>query len=264
MYKIGEFSKLAKTTIKTLRYYEKEKLLIPFFVDDNGYRYYKAMQLLDLAKIMSLRQIGLSIEEIKNVLNSNNLNEVLNKRKIIIEKELKEYKYQLSKINYLIKENNIMYEVITKELSECIIYYKEGIIKDYNEISNFIISSENECKATNPDIKYVEPDYSYMNYLDSEHKHENIKIRYCKAVTEMGVSNETIEFVKLKPVFAICTYHKGDYKNLGNTYAFLMNYIEKNNYKIIDNIRERYINGIWNKEDTNEWLTEIQIPIKQK
>ena len=39
MYKIGEFSKLSKTTIKTLRYYEKEKLLIPHFIDSNGYRY---------------------------------------------------------------------------------------------------------------------------------------------------------------------------------------------------------------------------------
>ena len=237
MYKIGEFSKLAKTTVKTLRYYEKERLLIPFFVDDNGYRYYKAIQLLDLSKIISLRQIGLSIEEIKNVLNSNNLNEVLNKRKIIIEKELKEYKYQLSKINYLIKENNIMYEVVTKELPECIVCYKEGIIKNYSEISNFIISSVNECKATNPDIKYTEPDYSYMNYLDSEHKHENIKIRYCSAVTKMGTQNETIKFIKLKPVFAICIYHRGDYKNISNAYAFLMSYIKKNNYEIIDNIR---------------------------
>lgn len=62
MYKIGEFSTLAKVTIKTLRYYEKEKLLLPCFVDDNGYRYYETTQLLDLAKIISLRQVGLSIE----------------------------------------------------------------------------------------------------------------------------------------------------------------------------------------------------------
>ena len=40
MYKIGEFSVLSKTTIKTLRYYEKEGLFIPSFVDENGYRYY--------------------------------------------------------------------------------------------------------------------------------------------------------------------------------------------------------------------------------
>ena len=39
MYKIGEFSKLARTTIKTLRYYEQAGLLNPSFIDDNGYRY---------------------------------------------------------------------------------------------------------------------------------------------------------------------------------------------------------------------------------
>ena len=33
MYKIGEFSILSKTTVKTLRYYEKEKLLIPAYID---------------------------------------------------------------------------------------------------------------------------------------------------------------------------------------------------------------------------------------
>ena len=41
MYRIGEFSELSKTTIKTLRYYEKEELLIPAHVDeDTGYRFY--------------------------------------------------------------------------------------------------------------------------------------------------------------------------------------------------------------------------------
>lgn len=41
MLKIGEFSKLAKMTVKTLRYYNEIGLLKPIFVDDNGYRYYQ-------------------------------------------------------------------------------------------------------------------------------------------------------------------------------------------------------------------------------
>lgn len=104
MYKIGEFSKLAKTTIKTLRYYEKEKLLVPSFIDTNGYRYYETMQLIELAKIVSLRQIGLSIDEIKNVLIGRNLKEILDVRKQVIEEEMKRYQYQISKINYLLRE----------------------------------------------------------------------------------------------------------------------------------------------------------------
>lgn len=62
MYKIGQFSSMSKTTIKTLRYYEKEGLLKPIYVDLNtGYRYYDTSQLVDISKIISLRQIGISM-----------------------------------------------------------------------------------------------------------------------------------------------------------------------------------------------------------
>lgn len=264
MYKIGEFSILAKTTIKTLRFYEKEKLLLPYFVDSNGYRYYETFQLLDLAKIMSLRQVGLSIKEIKQVLDEKNLIEALNKRKTVVEEELKEYKYQLSKINYLLEESNMKYEVITKQLPEYVVYYKEGIIKDYSEISDFILSSADECLAINPNIKCIEPDYCYINYLDGEYKEKNIRIRYCQAVNDWGIPNKTIKFMKLKPVMAVCTYHKGEYNNLGETYGFLIKYIEENGYEIIESPRECYIDGIWNKENVSDWLTEIQIPVRKK
>ena len=56
MYKIGDFSKMSKTTIKALRYYEKEGLLKPVFIDQNtSYRYYESSQLVDISKIVSLR-----------------------------------------------------------------------------------------------------------------------------------------------------------------------------------------------------------------
>lgn len=42
----------------------------------------------------------------------------------------------------------------------------------------------------------------------------------------------------------------------------LLQYIEENGYEICGNIRESYIDGVWNKESENEWLTEIQIPVK--
>ena len=68
MYKIGEFSSMSKTTIKTLRYYEKENLIKPVYIDQNtGYRYYETSQLVELSKIISLRQIGISIIDIKKI-----------------------------------------------------------------------------------------------------------------------------------------------------------------------------------------------------
>ncbi len=69
MLKIGDFSKMSKVTIKALRYYEKENLLKPVYIDLNtGYRYYETSQLVEISKIISLRQIGLSIKDIKNIL----------------------------------------------------------------------------------------------------------------------------------------------------------------------------------------------------
>ncbi len=47
---IGDFSKMAKVTVKVLRYYEK--ILVPKYVDEsNGYRYYESNQLLDLFRL---------------------------------------------------------------------------------------------------------------------------------------------------------------------------------------------------------------------
>ena len=265
MYKIGEFSILAKTTIKTLRYYEKEKLLIPNFVDkETNYRYYEANQLVDLAKIISLRQIGLSITEIKSVLKGNCYNDILKNRKRNIESQLITCKNQLTKINYLLEGKVMDYEVITKELPECTVYYKEGRIKNFSEIVNFILSSAAECKRTNPNVKCISPDYCYVNYLDKEFKEENMLIRYAQAVEKAGIPNEQIKFENLKPVNAICIYCKGSYENLPNAYSFIMNYIEENNYEIIESPRERYIDGMWNKNSEDEWLTEIQVPVKKK
>lgn len=87
MYKIGDFSSMSKTTIKTLRYYEKEGLLTPAYVDlYTGYRYYETSQLVELSKIISLRQIGVSIKDIKSILQGYDMEKILNKRK----KELEE------------------------------------------------------------------------------------------------------------------------------------------------------------------------------
>lgn len=81
MYKIGDFSKMSKTTIRALMYYEKEGLLKPAFIDQNtSYRYYESSQLVDISKIISLRQIGLSIKDIKKVLDGQDMSLILNKR----------------------------------------------------------------------------------------------------------------------------------------------------------------------------------------
>lgn len=69
MFKIGEFAKLADVTIKTLRYYEQKKLLLPEVVDPtSGYRYYAPKQLLTIKRIALLKEQGFTLKEIHQLL----------------------------------------------------------------------------------------------------------------------------------------------------------------------------------------------------
>ena len=49
---------------------------------------------------------------------------------------------------------------------------------------------------------------------------------------------------------------------LGEAYAYIYNYAKANGYKPSGFVRECYIDGIWNKDDPCDWLTEIQLPIE--
>lgn len=141
MYKIGDFSNMSKTTIKTLRYYEKEGLLKPVYIDLNtGYRYYETSQLVELSKIVHLRQAGLSIKDIKNILDGQDLIEVLKYRKKEIEKQLFNYNTELSKINYLL-EGNMKNKIFVKEIPSYIIYYSDGVISDFSKITEFVLNA---------------------------------------------------------------------------------------------------------------------------
>ncbi len=266
MYKIGEFSTLTKTTVKTLRFYDEADLLKPEYVDPyTGYRYYTTQQLNELQRLLALRQAGLTIEDVKKINGGASQLGVLNSRLGDMEKELSEAEQRRARLVGLInriKENQSMeYQAIIKELPEYTVYYKQGVIKDFSGITEFILGSANECIAANPDIKCVEPDYCFVTYLDGEYKEKDINIEYAQAVTAAGKETDTIKFRRLKSGNAVCVYHKGSYSGLGKAYAFIFDWVEKNGYKAVEFPRERYIDGMWNKETEDEWLTEIQIPV---
>ena len=265
MYKIGDFSNMSKTTIKALRYYEKEGLLKPVYIDQNtGYRYYETSQLVEISKIISLRQIGLSIKDIKNIIDGYDMENILNKRKKEIEYNLTIFNTQLSKINYLLEGNNMKNEIFIKEIPSYIIYYRDGIISDFSKISEFVLQSGTECAKVNPNLKCVTPNYCYISYLDGEYKEKDIKIRYAEAVEKFGNETNQVKFMKADAITAVCIYHKGSYENLRDSYNTILKYIEDNNYEIIDNVRECYIDGCWNKDNVDDYLTEIQFPVNKK
>ena len=270
MYSIGMFSKIYKVTVKTLRHYDKTGLIKPCRVDKKtGYRYYSNGQLLRMHRIISLKQMGLSLDEIRIVLsNESAIKDVLLKKASEVKINLSLEMSRLSQIQNYLKtlEGELVkmgYDVIIKQLPEVIVASMRQIIPDYNAFFDLcpnVMAKEMQKLGC---ICAV-PEYCFNIYHDGEYKETNIDVEICEAVTEMKEDSQILKFKRIKEVpVAACVLHKGPYQKLGITYGHIFKWIEDNHYKIAGHPRESYIDGIWNKESEEDWLTEIQVPVKK-
>jgi len=124
MFRIGEFSQIARVTIDTLRHYDALGLLKPEKVDPfTGYRYYSARQLLSLNRILALKEIGFSLEEIARIFQENltteQLRGMLQGQLIRAQSEAESAQLRqeriLTRLHYLNLEDNMpKYEVSVK------------------------------------------------------------------------------------------------------------------------------------------------------
>lgn len=264
MLRIGEFSCLAKTTVKTLRYYDEIGLLKPVFVDDNGYRYYQIDQLNELLKIVELRKLDIPLLDIKEVLkNNSNLQKVLEKQRMNLEKELNKKITQISLIEKYIskaKKGEFMEKYEAKEIvvPSKSVYYKHGVIDSMQDLFNFVLSAGKECGRLNPTLKCK--NYCYVTYTAKEYKEKDVELEYVEEVESIGVENETIKFRQDPEIMALSIIHRGKYENLQEAYAYAVNYVKENSYSISGPIREVYIHGCWDEENEDNYVTEIQIP----
>ncbi len=263
MLKIGEFSLLSMTTVKALRFYESEGLLLPASIDEwTGYRFYETKQLEDAARIKSYRQLGLSISEIKSIFSGEDVKKILSAKAEELRALQQNTEKQLSVIKFIMEENKMKYQVTLKVIPEMLVYSSETVLKKYSDLMEWIPSVGEECMKLNPGIKCAIPPYEFCEYLDGEYKETDIKIRHSEAVTEAGKENEHIFFRTLPSCKVLSIYHKGAYENIGEAYAYIMDYAEKNGYTVAGIARESYIDGIWNKDSVNDWLTEVQLPVE--
>lgn len=269
-FKIGEFSKLSQVTIKTLRHYEEFKLLIPFEIDQwTGYRYYDISQLEKMNQIIYLKKIGFSLEEIKDMFDNEAEWPDDAAIKIKIDKcqdDLQQLLWRHAELEKLRKQsykNESMENIFVKGLPARIFATHRRVIASYSELFNLcpnIIGPEMHrlgCEC--PD-----PQYCFTVEHDSEYTGHDIDIEYFEAVSKKGKDSDIIKFKELPEVpIALCMNHLGAYEEMPKTFAVLYAHAEKNGYNVLELPRFNYIDGIWNKENVNDWLTEIQIPVEK-
>lgn len=267
MLKIGEFSKLTKTTVKALRYYDKIGLLKPAFIDsDTAYRYYTEEQLETARKIQTLKGVGLSCEKIQSILqNGSDSKAVLCLHRQELETLKATIDGQLERLENLINPGEKQrYYPVVEEIPEYTVYYSQSFVKDVNHIMDFIRLTLRELKSSNPDVEIPQNDYCCIIYPDKSYRESDIYVEYVQSVDKPGTETPVIKFRTLAGITAVSVTHYGGYENLHDAYAVAVNFAVENGYKICGNPRERYLKGSWNRKNKEEWETVVQIPVKGK
>ncbi len=135
MYKIGELSKLCQLPVKTLRYYDSIGLLVPDEIDRfTGYRYYSAAQLADCHRIVALKELGFSLDEICCHINASVSDDVvamLNAKEAELREQLKSTETQLRRLDAVRKiiteGEQQMYNVIIRSSDSVRVAYVRQI-----------------------------------------------------------------------------------------------------------------------------------------
>lgn len=136
MYKIGELSKLCNIPVKTLRYYDNEGILCPEGVDTfTGYRYYSAAQLSDCYRILALKELGFSLEEIRTGQNlpRHQLARLLADKEQELNHLADQTRYRIATLHRLsaaIREEKTMYNIIIRKSEEIRIAYIRMLLAD--------------------------------------------------------------------------------------------------------------------------------------
>jgi len=269
--KIGEFSQMMQVTVKTLRHYEQKGLLMPDEVDEwTGYRFYTIDQMQKLNNIRELQRLGFSLDEIKDLYEDDSHDPSISQLSNKIKETEQQLRNLIDRRTKLLNWRNSLKEIKTMEkfsiqsLPEIIVASHREVIPNYPAIGDMC------CNVIGPEMqrlgcKCPTPGYCFTIEHNMEYTPSDIDIEYCEQVEEMGKDSSIIQFKRLEAVpTAICMKHYGPYDRFYESYTALFKYIEEQGYKITDKPRCCYIDGIWNQEDPEKWLSIIQVPVEKE
>jgi len=269
MFKIGDFSKLTMVSIRMLRYYDEMGLFKPAEIDAfTGYRYYSAKQITTLNLIVSLRDMGFNVSDIAVAINDSsdeNLKDILKQKKDEVNNNINAEKEKLRKINAAItnlkKERvNMNYNITLKSVPTYKIISLRDTIPSYTEegtlwmrLGKYIQDKKISCN----NIFYAT--YHVEGYIEGP-----VDTEVVVGVEKLLIDDAGFTFKETEPIEqAASILVPGDFSNIAPAYNFLGKWIEENGYTICGNTRQLPLKGPCNETSSNDYLTEIQIPVKK-
>lgn len=269
MFKIGEFSKLCRISVKTLRYYDEVGLLRPASVDRfTSYRYYSAEQVSQLNRILALRDLGLSLEQVGQVLqgglSAEQLRGMLRLKQAELEQHLAEEEDRLRRVAARLKQieqEGAMptNEVVLKEVPALRVAALRGIVDNYgaqgvlwNELGEYM--QRRGLKPTGP---------CFTIDHGEEYRERDVDLEVCEPVDAALDDAGAVRVYDLPAVPQMAsTVHHGSYDGLYAAYQAFMAWIESNGYRIVGPNREIYLRNMANHGVTpDDLVTEMQLPV---
>jgi len=253
MYKIGEFSILCETTLKTLRHYDEKGILKPCKVDEfSGYRFYSEEQVILFRKIKNLQTSGFSLEEIKQIIS--NCDKSLIESKIdSLEKEtknkikiLREMKSSMIRKDFD-EVNNVIFEPYPQEFIDFACEYAE--IKSRSEIKNILNRIDKKLKKY---LRHYDEDVYFVENDNYGYNDENISCyigRFLKFEDARYVHNKIKQYIKPGKLMVLSEHkdlnclHARVESSIIKAYQDIIEFANINNIQISGAFREVYNKG---------------------
>lgn len=269
MLKIGDFSKLAMTSIRMLRYYDEHGLLVPAFIDQaTGYRYYHARQLNDVANIRLLQQLGLSLAEIKLLQKANYQKEaMLQSLQSSYRKkqgELQNLQAQIAALedhiaklerNEFMSQYHVELKTVPRRLTAALTKTLERY-EDEHELWQEI-----NALCTQDQVKISHDFPPVTVYLDTEYHETRPTVQAQVCVAESFTPTSPLQLLEMPATEVISVVFNGSYEQINGIYAQMAEWLETHDYDFNGNMFLVYLTSPDNTPMEN-WVSELCIPVR--
>lgn len=265
-FRIGQFAHICQVTAKTLRFYAEIGLLEPSVIDpQTGYRYYTMNQLPRLNRILTLKDLGLSLDEIALIvaddLTPDELHGMLKLKAAELEAQIADTTTRLDSVRArirLIEKEHDMPDVIFKSIpAQRVLTFRAFATDVPAQFAKMGQALEKQ------QFDWMRKDRVFGLYYGPG---DDNGIDMAVGVTVPADFDGTVPvedglMMTVSELPAVermaCLIHQGSYGNLCETYQAFWRWIEANGYRIVDPCREVYLNDP-DEVPEAEWLTEIQ------
>jgi DNA-binding transcriptional MerR regulator len=278
MFRIGEFSRITRVTVDTLRYYDALGLLKPANVDPfTGYRHYSAKQLLSLNRILALKEIGFSLEEIARILQKNLTNDqlrgMLKAQLVRAESDIRaaelRQEHILARLKYLDLEDDMpAYEITLKSVETLTVAAIREVVPSLEQMpqrcSEMFDAIERWLRANNLPFGPSLSIYYNEGFTDTNIDTECAFILSEPGAVKAAIPNTPIEVRKVEavPMMASTIATDDFYKKPGGllpAYNALARWIEDNGYQIAGPPRELFYGSV----EGGDLTAEVQFPVEK-